>query len=331
MMVPGHLIDWSAHMARPTKLLVFLGLFSLLGSRVLADDLASSFEVAASRGEAQERAASTRGYFTKILLPYYGQKYAPVLQSCFTNVPKPDNSRFSFVAAIGADGRVVRVYRDRETNIFQCMRESLEKDIFPKPPVFPYYLHIEMNFADEDAPVRDSKENPAPLIVEPNKYSYTFSVPQGWAFSFEQAQEFGVRIVFFPKNGDFHTSRSVIYVSEVNTVCNSNCAGAISLAIAKTIRETRDDSPSVRVAVEHPLRIMEGGEAQVRVLTGLRDPRQVKEALAFIEHNEAIVLVVLTTGDTKTWEQDYRVFQAVVSGHKFFTCGSAGLATPCRQ
>jgi hypothetical protein len=318
-------------MVRSTKLLLFLGLFSLLGSRVFADDLASSFETAASRGDAQERADATRGYFTKILLPYYGQKYASVLQSCFTRVPKPDNSRFSFVAAIGADGRVMRLYRDRETNIFQCVRETLEKDLFPKPPVFPYYLHIKMNFADEDAPSRDSEENPAPLIVEPNKYSYTFSIPQGWAFSFEQAQEFGVRIVFFPKGGDFHTSRSAIYVSEANAACKTNCAGATPLAITKTIQETRDDSPTVRVAVEHPLRIMEGGEAQVRVLTGLRDPRQVKEALAFIGHNEAIVLVVLTTGDVKTWEHDYRVFQDVVSGHKFFTCTSPGLATPCKQ
>ena len=59
----------------------------------LAGDFAQSFQEAASLGDAQERAPSTEDYFTKTLLPYYGQKYASVIQSCFASVPKPDASR----------------------------------------------------------------------------------------------------------------------------------------------------------------------------------------------------------------------------------------------
>jgi len=318
-------------MVRSTKLPIFLVLFSLLTLPVSAIDLASSFENAASLAEAQEHATSTRGYFTKTLLPYYGRKYATVLQSCFATVPKPDGRQFSFVAAIGADGRIVRLYWDRETNISHCMRESLEADMFPNPPETPYYLHIEMKFAESDAPDKNSKENAPPLVVEPNKYSYTFGVPKGWEYSFDEEQQYGIRLTLFPKGGSFEQSVSIIYVTEAKAACKTNCTGAVLRAIAKTIQESKDDSPTLHVATEPPLRINEGGEAQVRVLTGLRDPRQTKEALAFIEHNETIVLVVLTTRDTKTWEQDYRVFQEVVSGHKFFTCSTPDLATPCRQ
>lgn len=312
------------------RILTFLGLLSLFPAAARAADLANSFQEAAARGDAQERAAATKEYFAKTLMPYYGKTYAPVLQSCFTKVPNPDSSRFSFVVAIGADGQVVRLYRDRETNIFKCMRATLEKDLFPGPPVSPYYLHIQMEFSGGDAAQDHSNEDSPPLVLEPNKYSYTFRVPKGWESNFQQAQQYGVRLMFFPKGGNFETSKSVIYIAEANEVCEANCVGKLSRAIAKELQESRDGSPSLQVAIEHPLKIEEGGEAPVRILTGAKDPRRAKEALAFIEHNEAIVLVVLTTMDTKTWEQDYRAFQEIVSGHKFFACGSAKLATPCR-
>jgi len=304
------------------------GLLALTASLAFADDLAKSFEEASARGDAQQNEASTREYFTNVLMPYYGRKYAPVLQSCFASVSKPDNSSFSFVAAIGADGRIVRLYRDRETSIFLCMRTTLEKDVFPPPPESPYYLHIEMSFTDRDAPRGGSQKDAPPLVLEPNKYSYTFGVPEGWEFSFEEAQRFGAHLVFFPKGGSFDKSNSVIYVTEP---CTANCEAALSRTIAQTLLAAKDDSPTLQVANGSPIRINDGGEAQVRMLTAARDPRRAKEALAFIEHAEAIVLVVLTTKDTKTWEQDYRAFQKVVSGHKFFTCGTPGLATPCRQ
>jgi hypothetical protein len=312
-----------------TRFLTIVGLAVVFVTPALADDLANTFEEAAARGEAQKRAASTKNYFTNTLMPYYGQKYAPVLQSCFATITKPDNSHFSFVAAIGADGRIVRLYRDRETNISLCMRDTLEKEVFPPPPASPYYLHIEMNFSDDDVPKSSNKESAPPLILEPGKYSYTFDVPEGWEYSFDQAQEFGARLAFFPKGGGFRSSNSIVYVTEIDGLCVANCAGAVPRAIARELQKSREDSPTLKVAIGSSLKIKEGGEARVRILTGANDPRQAKEALAFIEHNETIVLVVLTTGDTKTWDQDYRAFQEIVSGHKFFNCNSPDLAASC--
>jgi hypothetical protein len=310
---------------------ILVGFMSLLSALVYADALVNSFEEAAERGDAQERAAVTKDYLTKTLIPYYGRKYAPVLQSCFTTVSKPDGSGFAFVAAIGANGRIVRLYRDHETNIFQCMRETLEKDVFPPPPVSPYYMHIEMKFRGGDAPERDLRQSAPPLVLEPNKYSYTFGVPKGWEYSFEEARQVGVRLVFLPKGGSFDESNSIIYVNEANDLCTINCVGALSQAIAQTIEEAKDNSPMLQVKAVSPIKINAGGEASVRILTGASDPRQAKEALAFIEHNDAIVLVVLTAKNTKTWEQDYGAFQQIVSGHKFFNCNTPSLTTPCRR
>ncbi len=311
------------------KALAYCAFMAVISSPVLAEELVKSFEEAAARGDALEKAPKTKEYFSKVLMPQFGQANSKVLQSCLATVPNPDTSSFSFVAAIGADGRTRRVYRDRATNIFNCMSRSLLKETFPAPPVAPYYLHIAMKFTDDARPEGGSAKAAAPLVLAPNKYSYTFGVPGGWEYSFEQAQQFGVRLMLFPKGGSFERSNSIVYVNEIDDLCNPSCAGTTGQAIAKTIKESRDDSPMLQVANAPSISIKDGGKATVLVLTGWTDPRQAQEALAFIEHNEAIVLVVLTTKNVKTWEQDYAAFQEIVSQHKFFTCNSPGLATGC--
>lgn len=79
-------------------------------------------------------------------MPYFGNKYSGIFKHCFDTISKPDDRAFTFVAAINSDGTVLRVYQDLETNIFQCMNAILIKDHFPKPPVAPYFLSVEMKF-----------------------------------------------------------------------------------------------------------------------------------------------------------------------------------------
>ena len=97
-------------------------------------------------GDQQEKADASRNYHSTTLIPYFGNKYAGIFERCFDTISNPDNRLFTFVAAINSDGTVLRVYRDLETNIFQCMNNVLIKDHFPKPPVVPYFLSVEMKF-----------------------------------------------------------------------------------------------------------------------------------------------------------------------------------------
>jgi tetratricopeptide (TPR) repeat protein len=133
------------------RALAIVGSICLITISGVASDLATSYQQAAALGDAQERAPATRDYFRGTLLPYYAQEYAPVLQSCFATVTHPEDGPFSFVVAIGDNGQVLRLYNDRETNIFACLRESLKKDVFPRPPLSPYYLHIDMKFGGNNA------------------------------------------------------------------------------------------------------------------------------------------------------------------------------------
>lgn len=119
---------------------------SLLTASSLAGGLGGSFKQAVALADAQDKDRGTRIYAQIDLMPYYQQKYSPVFQSCLKSTEHPDTSPFSFVAAIGADGRVLRLYTDHETNIFACVRQTLQQDEFPHPPLSPYYMHISMSF-----------------------------------------------------------------------------------------------------------------------------------------------------------------------------------------
>jgi len=125
--------------------LVFISLLTISGR---AAELASSFKEACARAEAQQEQRAEQAYIHLDLKPYYEKKYSPVFLSCLKTTDHPDTSPFSFVAAIGKDGRVLRLYVDHETNIFACVRETLQQDEFPHPPVAPHYFHVSMSFGN---------------------------------------------------------------------------------------------------------------------------------------------------------------------------------------
>jgi len=113
--------------------------YSFFCSRLPAEQANSlvSFKQAAALGDAQEKERNAQAYIHLDLMPYYQKKYSPVFLSCLASTDHPDTSPFSFVAAIGKDGRVLRLYVDHETNIFACVRQSLQQEEFPRRRCLP--------------------------------------------------------------------------------------------------------------------------------------------------------------------------------------------------
>ncbi len=129
------------------KKLYSVALMFLLTTSSLAGDLAGSFKEAVALADTEDKDRATRIYADIDLKDYYQRKYMPVFQSCLKSTEHPDTSAFSFVLAIGKNGRVLRLYADHETNMLACIRPTLLKDEFPHPPFAPYYMHIVMSFS----------------------------------------------------------------------------------------------------------------------------------------------------------------------------------------
>lgn len=128
------------------KKLFAIVLISLLTTTDRASGLATSFKQAAALAEAQDKVDAAVIYEHRELTPYYKKKYFPIFRTCLASTEHRDTSPFSFVAAIGKDGHVLRLYVDHETNIYACARQTLQKDEFPHPPLSPYYMHVSMSF-----------------------------------------------------------------------------------------------------------------------------------------------------------------------------------------
>jgi hypothetical protein len=135
----------------PLRRLVSTGSFMLaaivFSTPAGAEPLASSYLEAQEFGRRDEADPRTVEYHRNLLLPQFSQRYRALLRECQASLPQPDPSPFSFVAAIGEDGRVLKLWSDRSPPVYSCVRGRLLFERFAPPPRAPFYLYIHMRFA----------------------------------------------------------------------------------------------------------------------------------------------------------------------------------------
>ncbi len=109
--------------------------------------LADSFVEAQEFGRRDEKDPSTVEYHQSVLLPQFSARYRTHLRDCQAALPQPDQTPFSFVAAIDGAGKVLKLWSDRSPPVYSCVRGRLLFDRFAPPPRAPFYLYVHMRFA----------------------------------------------------------------------------------------------------------------------------------------------------------------------------------------
>ncbi len=109
--------------------------------------LADSYVEAQELGRRDEKDPLTLEYHRSVLLPQFSARYRAHLRDCQAALPQPDQTQFSFVAALDAAGNVQRLWSDRSPPVYSCVRGKLLFERFPPPPRAPFYLYIHMRFA----------------------------------------------------------------------------------------------------------------------------------------------------------------------------------------
>ena len=126
-------------------LLAALAIWPALQAQPLA--LADSYPEAQELGRRDEKDPPTLEYHRSVLLPQFSARYRAHLRDCQAALPQPDQTPFSFVAALDAAGNVLRLWSDRTPPVYSCVRSKLLFERFPPPPRAPFYLYIHMRFA----------------------------------------------------------------------------------------------------------------------------------------------------------------------------------------
>ncbi|MGB2818401.1 MAG: hypothetical protein WBA53_18410 [Burkholderiaceae bacterium] len=117
------------------------------GTAVGSEGLAESYIQAQELGRRDESDPQTIDYHRNVLLPQFSQRYQALLRECQSALPQPDQTAFSFVAAVGSEGEVVRLWSDRSPPVYTCVRGRLLFERFSPPPRAPFYLYVHMRFA----------------------------------------------------------------------------------------------------------------------------------------------------------------------------------------
>ena len=126
---------------------MILAIAASIQGAVAAEPLAESYVQAQEFGRRDESDATTVDYHRNVLLPQFGERYQALLRACQSTLPQPDQTTFSFVAAIGPDGQVLRLWSDRSPPVYACVRGRLLFERFTPPPRAPFYLYVHMRFA----------------------------------------------------------------------------------------------------------------------------------------------------------------------------------------
>ena len=138
----------------PLLLSPLLGVFLIALSGIApasaqGGDLATSYAEAQELGRRDESDPKTVDYHRGVLLPEFSGRYRALLKACQDALPQPDPTSFSFVAAIGREGEVLRLWSDRSPPVYSCLRGRLLFERFSRPPRAPFYLYIHMRYAQQ--------------------------------------------------------------------------------------------------------------------------------------------------------------------------------------
>ena len=126
---------------------MLVGLSLWLSPLAAQTPLAESFVEAQELGRRDEKDPLTMQDHRSALLPEFSANYRAHLRECQAALPQPDQTPFSFVAAIDGQGIVMKLWSDRSPPVYACVRGRLMFDRFPPPPRAPFYLYIHMRFA----------------------------------------------------------------------------------------------------------------------------------------------------------------------------------------
>ena len=111
--------------------------------------LAESYVEAQEFGRRDEKDPVTVDYHRNTLLPQFSARYRAHLRDCQATLAQPDQTPFSFVAALDSEGKVLRLWSDRSPPVYSCVRgQDCCSNAFRRRRARRFIVYIHMRFAN---------------------------------------------------------------------------------------------------------------------------------------------------------------------------------------
>lgn len=144
--------------------------------------------------------------------------------------------------------------------------------------------------------------------------AYIVSTPKGWVMDIESAKSAGIGAVFYPEGSSWAKGIAVMYT---NVLGKSGPKQPLKEVIDGELADFRKHSPNFKVEDARAVSLGKDKSATVKYLTG--DANGNFEAIAYINEEKAVAIVVLTSRTKKDFDSSLAAFDELVRSYRFVT------------
>ncbi len=155
-------------------------------------------------------------------------------------------------------------------------------------------------------------------VVNGQGYAFEVKAPHGWVLDNQVGRDQGLNVVFYPKDSQWDTSKTVCYV-RVRTMKNS--IHTIQDQVKDTLSAFRaQGSLGVQAHYVRTLTTQDASKARVYYFTG--DQFNNFEATAYVQGRKTIDFITLSARDQSSFENSLPAFESLVTSYEDLTQGS---------
>jgi len=144
--------------------------------------------------------------------------------------------------------------------------------------------------------------------------SYILYAPRDWILDGKSGLNQNFCIVGYPEGADWENSTAVFYTNRLSKI--SSALKSLPEIIRADVAQFKKDYPRIQVNDEPALRTKDGRLASVRHFLLAAPP--LFEAVAYIDHPEYVLVLVLTSKTQDDFEASLDVFHELVSSYRSF-------------
>ncbi len=145
-------------------------------------------------------------------------------------------------------------------------------------------------------------------LVYGDGYSFWIDAPKGWVLDPKTAKEYGLNIVLFQDGFSFRNAPAVMYTSKLRRT------ESVEDAMKHEASMYNEKYKGILISRRPPVKTKDNKTALIQYYKGGKQD-QTDEAVAFIQENGLIVLLVLSAKSEKTFEEAYPAFEQLIKSY----------------
>jgi hypothetical protein len=161
----------------------------------------------------------------------------------------------------------------------------------------------------------DAKDDGDSCIMYGKDHMFAIKLPQGWVVNPEIGKRLGLHAVMYPEGSSWRDSVVTMYSSFVHKGKDNNTLEAI---IEEDVSGYRKESANLKIEDVAPFPIG-GGKERVVVKHFSGDNGGNFDAVAYIEENKVVVMLVLNSRTEKDFQSALAAFRQLVGSYRFIS------------